>query len=200
MSKENKSKYALLGVLSLGAMSGYDLKKNIEYSVGHFWKENYAQIYPMLKVLEREGLAVSITEKQVGRPDRYVYTITEQGLEELRRWLAEPFEMQVERNELLLKLFFGDLVQMSTNVEHVQSYRAMHARLLQVYEQTEAHLRETAVDQEHLPYWLITLSYGRHIAQALLAWSEETLTILNELEHNEDATQESDILHGSSGC
>ncbi len=196
MSKENKSKYALLGVLSLGSMSGYDLKKTIEYSVGHFWKENYAQIYPMLKVLEREGLAVSSTEKQAGRPDRHVYTITEGGLDELRHWLAEPFEMQVERNELLLKLFLGELVQISTSIEHVQSYRAMHAQLLQVYEQTEAHLREAMADHEQQPYWLITLSYGRHITQALLAWSEETLAVLSELEHAGDAAQEHDMLHG----
>jgi len=196
MSKENKSKYALLGVLSLGPMSGYDLKKTIEYSVGYFWKENYAQIYPMLKVLEREGLAVSSTEKQEGRPDRHVYTITEHGLDELRRWLAEPFEMQVERNELLLKLFLGDLVQVSTSIEHVQSYRARHVQLLQVYEQTEAHLRETMAHHEQLPYWLITLSYGRHIAHALLAWSEETLVILHGLEHEGDVAQENNVLHG----
>lgn len=106
MSKENKSKYALLGVLSLGSMSGYDLKKTIEESVGYFWKENYAQIYPMLKVLEHEGLAVGSTEKHEGKPDRRVYTITEHGKEVLKDWLVEPFGgMQVERNELLLKLF-----------------------------------------------------------------------------------------------
>ena len=108
MSKENKSKYALLGVLSLGSMSGYDLKKTIEESVGYFWKENYAQIYPMLKVLEHEGLAVGSTEKHEGKPDRRVYTITEHGKEVLKDWLVEPFGgMQVERNELLLKLFWA---------------------------------------------------------------------------------------------
>ena len=59
MSKENKSRYALLGMLSLTSMSGYDLKKAIDLSVRHFWQENYAQIYPMLKQLTKEGLTTS---------------------------------------------------------------------------------------------------------------------------------------------
>lgn len=194
MSKENKSKYALLGILSLAPMSGYDLKKIIESSVGHFWKENYAQIYPMLKQLEREGLAVSSTEKQQGRPDRHVYAITELGLDELRQWIAEPFEVQVERNELLLKLFFGGFVPLPTSIEHVQRYHDRQEQFLQVYEQIEAHLREDMADNEQLPYWLITLSYGRHIAQALLAWSEETQVVLDGLQHEADAEQKNGML------
>jgi PadR family transcriptional regulator, regulatory protein AphA len=189
MSKENKSKYALLGVLSLAPMSGYDLKKTIEYSIGHFWKENYAQIYPMLKQLEQEGLAVSTTEKQEGRPDRHIYAITERGKEELKQWLAEPFEVQVERNELLLKLFFGSFAQVPTSKEHVQRYHDKQEQFLQVYEQTQAHLQSEIAANEQLPYWLITLSYGKHIAQALLAWSEETLVVLDGLERGGDAEQ-----------
>jgi hypothetical protein len=40
------SRYALLGMLSLGPGSGYDLKKRIEGSLAHFWSESYGQIYP----------------------------------------------------------------------------------------------------------------------------------------------------------
>ena len=84
-------------------MSGYDLKKLIEFSISNFWNESYAQIYPILKQLAKEGLTTSHVEKRVGKPDRYVYTITDAGQNELRRWLAEPAELQTQRNELLLK-------------------------------------------------------------------------------------------------
>src|SRR2546423_1494831 len=107
MGKENKSRYALLGMLSLQPMSGYDLKKFIEESTANFWQENYAQIYPMLRQLTEEGLTTSHIEKQEKRPERRIYALTEQGWDELRRWLTEPVEPQVERNELLLKLFFA---------------------------------------------------------------------------------------------
>src|SRR3984893_3684831 len=107
MAKENKSRYALLGVLSICPGSGYDVKKFMERSTANFWNESYGQIYPILKQLADEGLTTSHAEKQEGKPERYVYTLTDKGREELRRWLSEPVEYVVERQELLLKLFFG---------------------------------------------------------------------------------------------
>src|ERR1700694_4574756 len=107
MAKENKSKYAVLGALSVCPGSGYDIKKLMEQSTSNFWNESYGQIYPILKQLVEEELATSRAEKQEGKPERYIYTLTEQGREELQRWLAEPVERMVERNELLLKLFYG---------------------------------------------------------------------------------------------
>lgn len=178
MGKENKSRYALLGMLSLAPMSGYDLKKMISWSIGHFWNESYPQIYPALKQLTQEGLTTDAVEKQEGRPDRHVYSLTDKGWDELRQWLTEPFEYQVERNELLLKLMFGGFVPVPRNVEHIERHRAVQVQRLQIYAQTEARLRATQANHALLPYWLITLSYGKHIAQAMLDWCDETLLAL----------------------
>ncbi len=98
MPQANKSRYALLGLLSLKPMSGYELKKTIEQSTHHFWHEDFPQIYPMLKQLESEGLTVSRNEHQEGRPERHIYTLTEHGWETLRQWLSLPPVLQVERN------------------------------------------------------------------------------------------------------
>src|SRR5208282_3571760 len=51
MPKENRSKYAILGMLDFCPMSGYDLRKYAASSIGHFWKEDYGHIYPTLKLL-----------------------------------------------------------------------------------------------------------------------------------------------------
>jgi PadR family transcriptional regulator AphA len=182
MSKENKSRYALLGMLSLAAMSGYDLKKTIGWSIGHFWNESYPQIYPVLKQLTQEGLTTDVLEKQEGRPDRHVYSLTEKGWDELRQWLTEPFESQVERNELLLKLMFGGYVPATMNTKHIERHRAIQVERLHIYEQTEAQLRATQANHPLLPYWLMTLSYGKHVAQALLNWCDETLAALEALQ------------------
>jgi PadR family transcriptional regulator, regulatory protein AphA len=133
MAKENKSKYALLGLLSICPGSGYDIKKFMEQSTSNFWSESYGQIYPILKQLVGQGLATSHTEKQEGKPERYVYTLTDKGLEELRHWLTEPIEHTIERNELLLKLFFGRQNSVADNVEHVQHSRTLQEQLLRDY-------------------------------------------------------------------
>ena len=46
---------ALLGLLSLKPMSGYEIKQMIEGSIGYFWRESFGQIYPTLKRLEKGG-------------------------------------------------------------------------------------------------------------------------------------------------
>lgn len=181
MSKENKSRYALLGALSLQPMSGYDLKKFIEEGTGKFWTESYAQIYPVLKQLTKEGLTVSHVERQEGRPERHVYSLTDQGLAALRAWLADPAERQVPRNELLLKLFFGRLASQEVNLEHVQRFRATILQSLQTYAAIEYMLQEQYAASKELPYWLMTLSYGKHEAQALLSWCDETMATLQRI-------------------
>ena len=52
MPKENKTKYAILGLLSLAPMSGYDIKIITDNSIGHFWNENFGHIYPVLGRME----------------------------------------------------------------------------------------------------------------------------------------------------
>jgi DNA-binding PadR family transcriptional regulator len=51
--REVKSKYAILGMLSIAPMSGYDIKKQVETSISNFWSESYGQIYPALRNLAR---------------------------------------------------------------------------------------------------------------------------------------------------
>ena len=179
MAKENKSRYALLGILSMCPGSGYDIKKLMEQSTSNFWSESYGQIYPILKQLVEEGLATSHTEKQTGKPERYVYTLTDKGLEELRQWLTEPVEQMVERNELLLKLFFGRQSTIDGNIEHVQQFQRLQEQLLHKYRGIEAYLKANCADNADMCYSFITVRYGISRSQALLAWCEETIDTLS---------------------
>jgi len=179
--KETKSKYAVLGMLSICPMSGYDIKKRVGESISNFWSESYGQIYPILKRLVDEELVTKTVERQSGKPDRHVYALTEQGLKELHRWLAEGVVPKVERNEFLLKLFFGEEVSLATNIKHVEKYREVQLHLLEKYKAIEQEIKTRYADDSNLPYWLMTLRYGRHVSQALLRWCEETLLTLNKI-------------------
>ena len=106
--KEGKSKYAILGMLSIEPMSGYDIKKEVENSISNFWTESYGQIYPVLKNLIAEKLVTKTVESEAGKPDRHVYSLTATGRKELRRWLRQGFAPKIQRDEFLLKLFFGE--------------------------------------------------------------------------------------------
>ncbi len=188
MPKENRSKYAILGLLSWGPMSGYDIKKAAEQSISNFWNESYGQIYPILKRLAAEGLATASVEKQVGKPDRYVYALTEKGRQALQRWLRKPAEQGVGRIEILLKLFFGRQVAVPDNIRQIQRFQARQRQLLQKYDAIEARLRAEHAQHPDLPYWLMTISYGRHTSQAQLHWCEESLAVLNRMSGTPQST------------
>jgi len=177
---ESKSRYAVLGALSIEPMSGYDIKNLLGRTIGHFWNEGYGQIYPTLKQLSGAGLVISQVKTRGGKPYRHVYTMTEAGWDELRNWLARPVDSEHPgRSELLLKLFFGQHAPAAANLEHVRQHRQMLATLIDRYQAIEAELdAETSRNQ---PYWLITLRHGLAVTRASLAWCDETIHDLLEL-------------------
>lgn len=179
--RRSKSKYAILGALSIEPMSGYDIKTVLGRTIAHFWNEGYGQIYPTLKQLSDTGLVTSHVEANSGRPDRHIYTMTEAGWDELRHWLAQPVESeQPGRSELLLKLFFGRHAPTGTNLDHLRHHRQMLATLIDRYQAIEAEL-DAGTDPDR-PYWLITLRHGQAVTRASLAWCDETIHRLAELE------------------
>ena len=95
-------KYALLGFLNYGDKTGYELKQSMDTSTQNFWHAKQSQIYMTLKRLEQSGLVISEIEPQEGRPDRRVYTITDEGKTDLQKWLASPITTRDSRKELLL--------------------------------------------------------------------------------------------------
>ena len=176
--RSNQSLFAMLGLLSIKPMTGYELRKLSEESIQHFWRESYGQIYPSLKELESRGWATRRCEEGRGRPDRQVYSLTEEGRAALRGWLEQPVKDEVLRVEILLKLFFGRQAPAGVNLAHVTEHAQAHRKLLAVYAATEAHLRKTRSSHPDLTYWLLTLSYGRRRSEAILAWCEEALAVL----------------------
>jgi DNA-binding PadR family transcriptional regulator len=179
--KTGTTEYAVLGMLALGPGSGYDLKKRIEGSVAHFWSESYGQIYPILARLASRKLVERRLERQKGKPDRSVYSITAEGRERLGAWLAEPAHEQAFRSELLLKLFFGRHRPVAENIRHVERFRERQLALKRGYADSERDLLREQRWHPDLPYWLITLRFGQSRANALLRWSEQTLETLEQL-------------------
>jgi len=181
-ARESTSRFAILGVLSLGAMSGYDVKKLIERSIAHFWNESYGQIYPVLNRLAAEGFAARRREKQRGKPDRHVYSLTEKGRGELARWLAVPARYEPFRSELLLKLFLGDAGRAADSIAQIEHYEATQRGLLETYLGIERRLREEMAGHPQLPFSLVTLHYGLYRCRATLAWCAESTRALKRLE------------------
>lgn len=100
-------KHAILGLLSVRPMSGYDLGRAFGSSVVHFWYADQSQIYRTLARLTEGALVSTEVIHQDGKPDRKVHSLTASGEAELRRWLASPLEDEQSKEPFLARLFFA---------------------------------------------------------------------------------------------
>ena len=180
--KENKTKYAVLGILSFEPMSGYDIKKFYEQSVANFWSASYGQIYPILKRLAQEGLATRSVRKQEGKPDRHIYTITKKGRQKLQHWLTEPTGRQIGRHEILLKLMFGKQVSIADNIRQIERFRDRQQDELKDVKRLEKKLNKEAGNNPNLPFWRLGFKYGAYINRAYIRWAEEAMVTLRKME------------------
>lgn len=101
---------AILVCLTERPMSGYDLAKYFDASIGFFWRASHQQIYRELGRLRERGLVDSKEISQSGKPNRIVHTITDAGRESVRSWSAKPVRMPTMKDELVVKLYALDTV------------------------------------------------------------------------------------------
>ncbi len=92
---------------------------------------------------------------------------------------------EVPRHELLLKLFFGAHVSPSVSREHVTAFMEAHEKALKTYAAMAKRLRKEEADDPQLPFWLMTLNFGRHRSAALVKWAKETLKELERARETE---------------
>ncbi len=175
--KPRASEFAILGVLSLRPASGYDIKRFVASSIGHFWNESYGSIYPLLKKLANEKLIQVQKGPQSGR-DRMVYAITPKGETVLREWLSTLPRTEPFRSELLLKLFFAWRTPLDISAGQIEERKREEERRLAIYDQINDQLNRQHANHPELPYWLMTVSYGRHRSEAVVEWCNETLSSL----------------------
>jgi DNA-binding PadR family transcriptional regulator len=163
---------AVLGLLTEGEQSGYDVLRAAEQSVGFFWTPAKTQLYAVLRKLVENGFATARLVRQSDRPDKTLYRVTDAGLERLRTGLEEVTST-VNKNPLELRIFFGahrDPAAVVADLEAVRDHARAHLAQLEAIEQTFDH------DEHLFPY--LTLLRGKANAASDAAWAEQALALL----------------------
>jgi len=179
-------RHAILGFLNYMPLTGYELKAALDASVHHFWPADQSQIYRTLASLAEEGLAQMDLVEQESRPDRKVYHITEEGKEELRRWLSLRLPAQQSRSAQLVQIFFAGqlsdeqiLAGLEDTRQRLRSRLEEYARVperAQVYVDRVSSARETF-------FWRLTLECGIRTQQAQLEWIDSVIERLEQKQH-----------------
>ena len=124
-------KYVLLALLARSEAHGYELRSAFENLLGGTWPLNIGQVYTALARLEADGLVSCEVVAQDLLPDRKVYSLTESGRQELKRWTEEPADGPVRlRDELFLKVMARSLLRRGDPLSLVWRQRQSHMQSL----------------------------------------------------------------------
>jgi PadR family transcriptional regulator, regulatory protein AphA len=164
--------YVILGMLRLGAQSGYDIKRWVELSTSFFWTISQAQIYPTLAQLEQNGLVAGRSEP-TGKRRRRVYEVTPAGEQAMREWLVnrQPLAFDV-RDGAMLKLFFAGALEDEDAIELLRAIgRRSEGELERMRRESEPYARESAEQGD--PYPLLALRMGLAVHETLVEFSHQ---------------------------
>jgi len=174
--------HAILVSLAERSSSGYDLARRFDKSIGYFWSATHQQIYRTLKRMLDAGWVHADEIVQNGKPDKKVYGIGADGRSELARWIAEPSEPGLPRDELALKLrgaTFGDVSALLTEMKR---HRAIRSERLDLYRRIEKHdfPAPGQLTGSSLHQYLV-LRAGIRAEEGFTQWYDEVLAALNPL-------------------
>lgn len=161
--------YVVLGMLRLGAQSGYDIKQAVDISTRFFWSISEAQLYPTLADLEEKGL-IEGRDAPRGKRKRRVYEVTPTGETALKRWLSREEALSFEvRDVAMLKLFFADAVDDDQGVALVAQMRTRsEATLEHLRPQLDSTFEETG-DEDPPRFPGIALRLGIAVHESIIA-------------------------------
>ncbi len=124
-------KFLLLGLLAGKARHGYELKALFEDLFGGTWPLNPGQVYMTLQKLEDEGLVSSEVVAQELLPDRRVYSITQEGRDELKRWTTESSDGPIRiREEMVAKVLTAIVTDPARAVDLIWAQRRHHLQAI----------------------------------------------------------------------
>lgn len=161
-----------LGALTERDMTGYEIKHCFEEAFRHFFVAGYGSIYPALAELTREGLVDVTSVEQVKRPDKKVYSITDNGLAALKETLAATAPRHKVRSEFLALMYFSHLLPPERVIEVIDQMTGWWRHVL---------LQDLAtVERDHeqpgatplTPGMRFALGYGRTMMSTAIAYCE----------------------------
>jgi len=117
---------------------------------------------------------------QDGKPDKKLYRITEEGRDELIRWLRKPAAPPRIRDAFMVKIAGGALSDSSSILRELDDQADLRRERLDTFEALARKLDEQGRDKDLFTY--LTLRRGILDQQAWLHWADEVKSALNKRE------------------
>ena len=174
---------AILACLTEHPMTGYELAKTFDSSIGFFWKTDHQQIYRELSRQRDRGYILGREVVQTGKPNKLVYTMTPEGRAAFRHWANRPSVPASIKDDLLVRLYaVGDVgieplrIDLMARLEHHRDRALRYERILDKRFPDDT---ASPADTGKLLGLRIGLRHERMVAE----WCEEAIDALSAVSH-----------------
>jgi DNA-binding PadR family transcriptional regulator len=178
MADPTTLEFALLGLLSTGPRSGYDLMQVFATTALGNYSSSPGAIYPALARLEKRALVEGVVDDtQVLRPKK-VFRPTAEGSKALRRWLRAPItrnDVQRKLDELLLKFAFHSLLDARASRDFLQRLAAGIDEYL-----AELMAQRKFFSDDEPPHGRMAFEFGIEQYRACARWARRCLQSFEE--------------------
>ena len=160
--------YIVTGMVLHEAMTGYDIKKEIEAGVGNFYKASHGSLYPALKRLTEKG-DLTMAEKSQGNRLKKYYQATETGKAAFLEWLSVPLDPNKGGELILAKIYFFGELSRDVRTKRLEELEFFAHQMLQQLNEIEKTLPSGELTEQDY-FAVSTFYYGYVNVQNTIRW------------------------------
>lgn len=179
-ASRNGLQEAILGLLAIRPMSGYDVARSYTRALQQIWYAPQGQVYPTLRRMHAQGLLDVSVEVQEDRPNRKVYSLTTSGRLQLVEWLSHPATLPRMHHEFIHKLFLLNQIDPAKQREFVLSYAERSATWAKELRAIEKNLHRALKGAYRESVWFQLVSLG-HLIRIVECEAKSAKGIAEEL-------------------
>lgn len=197
-------RHALLGVLKDQPLTGYDLVRHFQGTVGFLWSAPQSQIYPELRRMEALGLVTARVAPRGQKAQKRIYSVTDEGMAELRRWATDFMPLPAQHDPIHLKAAFFDLAPVDSVREQLRAHIAQYQWRMEQWlaradaiRERRAELVEVWLERQPIEQHAAIISLKLHAldgviarARAEIAWARQGLTLCDAIENQQNPSDQ----------
>ncbi len=179
--------YAVLAQVAVRPWSTYELAQQRVRYFRYVWPRAESAIYREVKRLSSMGL-VEGRKEYTGKRARTIYSITEDGKQELREWLGTPISPFAMDFEAMIRLFVAPLGTKEQITSTLKQVRADAQEMLRFGgEVKQEFIDGIAATQDQVYIRALAVDFFISLLHTVDEWAERTL---REIESWDDLTPE----------
>lgn len=168
--------HTILSILAHQAATGYDISKKFSQTYGLIWQATHQQVYRELNLLEKQGLISFSLHFQQGKPDRKEYQLTEEGEQQLKKWLLEStLTHGILRDEFMSRILAALKCHPKMAFSAVQKREQDHRQSIYKMQQLLQELLHLPHKTHYDELMILLLKRSIRHEQVSLQWLEEDL-------------------------